>query len=135
MPAFAPVTSFSSSCLSGLWRCRREPLLGVCARPRSGPGRVSAVVLRRPSCVPAGLLSAAGVPRPDAGAGALSEGHGAGAPQTPVPEAGGAAVLHRSSHEAVPASLSARVTEVKASRGCETCSGERKGTRGPRPAD
>lgn len=108
MPAFAPVTSFSSSCLSGLWRCRREPLQGVCARPRSGPGRVSAVVLRRPSCVPAGLLSAAGVPRPDAGAGALSEGHGAGAPQTPVPEAGGAAVLHRSSHEAVPASLSAK---------------------------
>lgn len=99
-----------------------------------GAGPVSALVLRRSSCVPAGLRSAAGVPRPDAGAGPVSEGHGAGAPQTPVPEAGGAAVLHRSSHEAVPASLSAG-TEVKARRGCETRSGEREGSQGPRPAD
>ena len=81
-------------------------------RPRGGPGPVPALVLRRPSSVSAGLLSAAGLPRPDAGAGARSEGHSAGAPQAPVPETGGAAVLHRSSHEAVPASLSARVTEV-----------------------
>ena len=86
MPAFAPVTSFSSSCLSGLWRCGRKSLLGGRLLGATlGAGRVSALVVRRSSCVPAGLRSAAGVPRPDAGAGAVSEGHGAGAPQTPVP--------------------------------------------------
>ena len=111
MPAFARMGSFFKLTFwtLALW-AEGSPgsLLGGHA---GGLGRL-ARVLRRPASVSAGLLSTAGVPRPDAGAGARSEGHSTGAPQAPVPETGGAAVLHRASHEAVPASLSGKVTEV-----------------------
>lgn len=47
-----------------------------------------------------GLPSAQGLPGPDVGARPGSEGHGRRDPQTPLPDEGGPAVLHRPSDEA-----------------------------------
>ncbi len=58
-------------------------------------------------CLCAGVVTSAGVPGPDAGARAVSAGLGPGAAAELVPEAVGAAVLHRSSDASLPPPLSA----------------------------
>lgn len=81
--------------------------LGISWKTISGElSWVSVAVLRMVSCVLTGVFSAPGIPRPDVGEGALSKSHSPGTPGTSILETVRSAILHRSPHETIQASLS-----------------------------
>lgn len=53
-----------------------------------------------------GIIRAQSLFGPDAGEGTFTAGHGTGAPAAPFPQALRPSLVHRSSHEALPPSLS-----------------------------